>query len=102
MSGGVQVTEGIRRSGQDPRLKRHLNSTGLRRWMGPVWLLLVAIALVGLHVHTYTKVGPIDELQHIDYLYKSPAIVAMGDRVGQDAVRQEAFRGMDDPFGRPP
>jgi hypothetical protein len=102
MSGGVQVTDGIRRSGQDPRLKRHLNSTRLRRWMAPTWLLLVAIALVGLHVHTYTKVGPIDELQHIDYLYKSPAIVAMGDRVGQDAMRQEACRGIDAPFVPPP
>jgi hypothetical protein len=102
MSGGVQATDGIRRSGHDPRLTRHLNPTKLRRWMAPAWLLLVAIALVGLHVHAFTKVGPIDELQHIDYLYKSPAIVAMGDRVGQDAMREEACRGIDAPFLPPP
>ena len=62
-----------------------------------MWLLLVALLLVGLHVHGYTKVGPIDELQHIDYLYKIPAIVAPGDSVGQDAMREESCRGIDFP-----
>jgi hypothetical protein len=65
-------------------------------------LILVALALVGLHVAAYQKVGPLDELQHIDYLYKSPSVVAMGDRVGQDAMREEACRGIDAPFKPPP
>lgn len=73
----------------------------LVRWLIPLLLILVALTMVSLHVRMYTKVGPIDELQHIDYLYKSPSIVAPGDRVGQDAMREEACRGLDYPFRLP-
>lgn len=69
----------------------------IARRMIPLVLVAVAFVMVFLHVHLYTKVGPIDELQHIDYLYKSPAVVAPGDRVGQDAMREEACRGIDYP-----
>jgi hypothetical protein len=57
----------------------------------------VSILIVSLHVAQYTKLSPIDELQHIDYLYKSPQIVAPADKVGNDALRQEACRGVDAP-----
>jgi hypothetical protein len=57
----------------------------------------VSILIVSLHVAQYTKLSPIDELQHIDYLYKSPHIVAPADKVGNDALRQEACRGVDAP-----
>ena len=80
-----------------PRLERRLNSTRRLRWGAPVWLVLVAFLLVALHVHAYTRVGPVDELQHIDYLYKVPAILASGDSVGQDAMREESCRGIDSP-----
>ena len=73
----------------------------LVRWLIPVFLVLIALTMVSLHVHTSTKVGPIDELQHIDYLYKSPSIVFPGDRVGQDALREEACRGLDNPLRLP-
>lgn len=65
-------------------------------------VVLVALLNVTLHVRTYTLVGPMDELQHIDYLYKSPSLVRGGDRIGQDAMREEACRGLDyQPFALP-
>jgi hypothetical protein len=55
------------------------------------------ILMVVLHVISYTELSPIDELQHIDYLYQASRgdLVARGDLVGQDALRQEACRGLD-------
>jgi hypothetical protein len=73
------------------------------RQFGPAALLCVlALTLVSLHVTEYTRVGPIDELQHIDSLYKAPAVVAPGDKVGQDAMREESCRGVDFPMTVPP
>lgn len=92
----------VRAPSDDPKFGMRLKSATVRRWFAPVWLVLVAIALVGLHVHIYTRVGPVDELQHIDYLYKSPAIVASGDRVGQEAMREEACRRLDSTLFVPP
>jgi hypothetical protein len=62
-----------------------------------VLVVLVAFVSVGLHVRTYTLVGPIDELQHIDYLYKSPSLVRPGDQFGDEAMQEEACRGLDYP-----
>ena len=45
-----------------------------------------------VHVSHYTELSPVDELQHIDYLYRAPFIVHSGDKVGQDAMREEACR----------
>ena len=73
----------------------------LIRWLTPVLLVLIALTMVSLHVGSYPKVGPIDELQHIDYLYKSPSAVAPGERVGQEAMREEACRGLYHRFRLP-
>lgn len=56
--------------------------------------------LVGLHVHRYTQVSPIDELQHIDYMYKviNGHLVPAGDKFGQDSMHEEACRGIDAPL----
>lgn len=65
------------------------------------WILLALLLfgglLVGLHVHRYTQISPIDELQHIDYMYKlqDGHLVRAGDKFGQDAMREEACRGID-------
>ena len=67
----------------------------------PVLLALVALAFVALQVHSYTRLSPIDELQHIDSLYKAPAAPAPGDRVGQEAMRQQDCRGVDAPGFEP-
>jgi hypothetical protein len=70
--------------------------TGRSRDVAIVLLLgVVSVLLVSLHVAHYTKLSPIDELQHIDYLYKSPQVVAPGDKVGNEALHQEACRGVD-------
>jgi hypothetical protein len=62
-----------------------------------VSLAVLAVAFVALQVHTYTRLSPIDELQHIDSLYRAPAAPAPGDRVGQEAMRQQDCRGVDAP-----
>lgn len=63
---------------------------------------LIPVLFVSLHVSKYTKISPVDELQHIDYLYKVPALVASGDLVGQEAMHAEACRGIDAAFTPPP
>jgi len=68
-----------------------------------VALVLFGGLLVGLHVHRYTQISPIDELQHIDYMYKvqDGHLVPAGDKFGQDAMREEACRGIDAALGTP-
>jgi hypothetical protein len=70
-------------------------------------LLGVAIAALGfvfvaLQVNSYTVLSPIDELQHIDYLYRAPSSPAPADRVGQEALHQQDCRGIDAPGFGPP
>ena len=65
------------------------------------WILLALVLfgglLVGLHVDRYRLISPIDELQHIDYMYKvvNGHLVPAGDKFGQDSMREEACRGID-------
>ena len=59
------------------------------------FLLVLGLGSVALHTDGYTKVSPIDELQHIDYLYRAPFPPAYADKVGQDAMREQACRGLD-------
>ncbi len=56
-----------------------------------------SILIVALHVHTYTTTSPIDELSHIDTLIKTSRfeVVEEDERVGQEAMREEACRGLD-------
>src|SRR5262245_20124144 len=81
-----------------------------RRWrrpgalsVVPLGLLALALVLVGLHVREYRIVSPIDELQHIDYALKASQgeLVRRGDHEGQEALREEACRGLDNPMPLP-
>ena len=65
-------------------------------------LVLAALVLVPLHVRGYTEVSPIDELQHIDYLYEVPGVIVSGELVEQEAMGEAACRGLDAPFDPPP
>lgn len=70
-------------------------------------LLVAVIAAIGLgfvalQVQAYTLLSPIDELQHIDYLYRAPGSPAPADRVGQEALHQQDCRGIDAPGFGPP
>ncbi|MBD3926650.1 hypothetical protein IEZ26_18675 [Nocardioides cavernae] len=67
----------------------------------PAVLAFLAVVFVALQVHAYTRLSPIDELQHIDSLYRAPAAPAPGDRVGQQAMRQQDCRGVDAPGFEP-
>jgi hypothetical protein len=67
-------------------------------------LVVVPVFLVSLHVRSYTKLSPIDELQHIDYMFRSPGLhqVKAGTQDSQAAMREEACRGIDAVFTAPP
>jgi hypothetical protein len=70
----------------------------------PMLLCLIAVGLVAVHVRAFTLTSPVDELQHIDYLIRGSRghIVRVGERVGQDAMREEACRGKDLQHPLPP
>ena len=74
------------------RSRRARRGVALRRWAPVVLLVFVPVLLVSLHVHAYTKLSPIDELQHIDYMFRSPGIhpVIAGTNWSAPAMREEA------------
>lgn len=75
------------------------------RIFAAVVFLVAAAAIVVAHVHAYTALSPLDELQHVDYLYQASRfeLVADGERVGQQAMREQACRTVDAPgFVSPP
>lgn len=67
-------------------------------------VVLLAALLVALHVREYTMLSPIDELQHLDYALKvsDGDLVRRGDLFGDEAMREEACRGVDAAFLPPP
>lgn len=68
-------------------------------------LLVLAGTLVGLHVRDYSRVSPLDELQHLDYLnrvVRDGEIVREGDLFGEEALRTEACQGLDSDHPIPP
>jgi hypothetical protein len=67
-------------------------------------LVAIPVLLVSLEVRAFTKLSPIDELQHIDYLFRSPGLhpVVAGTKDSQAALREEACRGIYAGFTPPP
>ena len=68
----------------------------------PRWALAALMAIMGIsmvlvsvQVGSYSRLSPIDELSHLDYLYRSPALLAPGDKVEQEAMHEQACRGVD-------
>lgn len=57
--------------------------------------LVIPLTIVAAEVSRYTKLSPIDELQHIDYLLRSPTLIVLGDRITEPAMREEVCRGID-------
>lgn len=55
-------------------------------------LVLAGIGITTLHTIRHQEMSPVDELQHIDYLFKAPQVVHSGEKVGQDAMREQACR----------
>ncbi|WP_136519424.1 hypothetical protein [Cellulomonas telluris] len=101
MSG--RSTTGATASGVHEETRQDRRSTGLRRTVSDllsrrptlvaaVVVLLGALALSATHVRHYSELSPVDELQHIDYLYKAPEVVRNGEKVEQDAMREQACR----------
>jgi hypothetical protein len=76
----------------DNRLTRVLRTRPLL--VSVLVLVLAGLGLGALHVVKHTDMSPVDELQHIDYLFKAPAVVHSGEKVGQEAMREQACRGL--------
>lgn len=88
--------EATGRSRRD-RVVRVLRSIAL-----PAVLAVLSIVLVSVHVATYDKLSPMDELQHIDFLLKAPAQVRAGEKVSDEAMEVQACRGLDYDMPLPP
>lgn len=68
-------------------------------------ILFFSFLVVGLHLNAYPTFSPIDERQHVDYLYRITRgeLLRMGEQIGQETLRDEACRGLDwDQFTPPP
>lgn len=67
------------------------------RWTLAALLVIIgmSLAFVSIQVESYTRLSPIDELSHLDYLYRSPTLLAPGDKVEQRAMHEQACRGVD-------
>ena len=65
-----------------------------------VALMALALGLVIGHVHSYTEVSPVDELQHLDYMIRAGDghLVALGDLFSQRALRLETCHRLDAEF----
>ena len=82
--------------------------TGSQRAVGPTlrrlapyaYLFVVAMLAAGVHIARYTEFSPIDELRHVDYAMRASSFHAprLGDVLSQDAMREEACRGLDLPW----
>jgi hypothetical protein len=72
----------------------------LRSATGVAALMLLALGLVIGHVHSYTEVSPIDELQHLDYLIRAGDghLVGLGDLFSQQSLRLETCHRLDAEF----
>lgn len=74
------------------RLARFLHT---RSTLIAVLVLVAGSMLLNVaHVRFYPLVSPVDELQHIDYLYRAPEVIRAGDKIEQDAMHEEACRGI--------
>ena len=93
---------------ETPRVSLHTRrarrGAAIRKWAPALLLVAVPMLLVSLHVRAYTKLSPIDELEHIDYMFRSPGVhqVIVGTQLAQPAMREEACRGIDSVYPPPP
>jgi len=87
---GPSTPPQARRASERVRTLLRTRSTTIALFVVIVGALLISVA----HVRYFTSVSPVDGLMHIDYLYKAPHIVHDGEKVGQDAMREQACRGL--------
>ena len=57
-------------------------------------LVLVSFVSVAVHVGSFTTISPVDELTHIDSLFSAPDPVNNGERISEEALREQACRGL--------
>jgi hypothetical protein len=72
----------------------------VRRVAPYLYLFVIAMLSAGVHIARYTEFSPIDELRHVDYAMRASSFHAprLGDVLSQDAMREEACRGLDLPW----
>ncbi len=59
-------------------------------------ILAVALSIVAFHIKDHPQFSRVDELQHYDYVLKSPSAgVRIGEQYGLAAMREVACRGID-------
>lgn len=67
-----------------------------------VAVVAVAVGIVALQVRDHPQLSPVDELQHLDYVLKSPSAgVRIGEQFGLEAIKVASCRGMAWPEWHP-
>ncbi len=67
-----------------------------------VAVVVVAVGIVALQVRDHPQLSPVDELQHLDYVLKSPSAgVRIGEQFGLEAIKVASCRGMAWPGWQP-
>jgi hypothetical protein len=76
----------------------------VRRVAPFAYLFVIAMLAAGVHIARYTEFSPIDELRHLDYALRASSFhqPRLGDLLSQEAMREEACRGIDLPWNDPP
>ena len=92
----------------DPVVPRVTTDRSRRRPRFEVWLTVAVVACVAAgtvasYIHASPKLSPIDEFQHVDYLFavNEGHVPRTGERVTQRTMREEACRGLDFPMALP-
>lgn len=88
------TTVGADRPAMETRLRRRMAKGQL---LASLVLLMLSILVVSAHTYVYRTIGPIDELQHIDYADSMAHghIPVFPAPIGQHALAEESCRGLD-------
>ncbi len=78
-------------------LQRYFTPKTLSRLAPYLVAFLIAFLPAFIHIVEYSQFSPIDELRHLDYALQITKghVPKLGDKLGQDAMREEACRGID-------
>ena len=78
-------------------LQRYFAPKTLSRLAPYLVAFLIAFIPAFIHIVEYSQFSPIDELRHLDYALQITKghVPKLGDKLGQDAMHEEACRGVD-------
>ncbi len=69
----------------------------IRQYLPYIFLLVMSLTVTTTHMVEYRTFSPIDELRHLDYAIRVShgELPKLGDKLTQEAMKEEACRGID-------